>query len=43
MTASGATKKATAEDLKDLVAKVDCFIFDCDGACPPLGARSPAP
>lgn len=43
MTASGATRKATTEDLKDLVAKVDCFIFDCDGACPPLGARSPAP
>lgn len=26
-----AVKKATADDLKALVDKVDCFIFDCDG------------
>lgn len=24
-------KKAAAEDLKALIEKVDCFIFDCDG------------
>jgi phosphoglycolate phosphatase len=28
---ASAVKKATADDLKALVDKVDCFIFDCDG------------
>ena len=26
-----AVKKAAPEDLKALIEKVDCFIFDCDG------------
>jgi phosphoglycolate phosphatase len=29
--ASAAVKKAAPEDLKALIEKVDCFIFDCDG------------
>lgn len=30
--ALAAVSKATAPDHKALVDKVDCFIFDCDGA-----------